>query len=98
MQVEFSSHKAPTCEIVQTCNADDIEDHKITIIGKDLDELEQGQTFALATYVQVAGAKMQPDFEPVIERKIHAWYNYMEGVMHTGQRNQDSCPCKQGRL
>ena len=31
---------------------------------------------------------MQPDFEPVIERKIHAWYNYMEGVMHTGQRNQ----------
>ncbi len=88
MQVEFSSHKAPTCEIVQTCNADNIEDHKITIIGKDLDELEQGQTFALATYVQVAGAKMQPDFEPVIERKIHAWYNYMEGVMHTGQRNQ----------
>ncbi|MEI3519853.1 MAG: acetyl-CoA decarbonylase/synthase complex subunit alpha/beta [Anaerosacchariphilus sp.] len=88
MQVEFSSHKAPTCELVQTCNADDIEDHKITIVGKDLDELEQGQTFALATYVQVAGAKMQPDFEPVIERKIHAWYNYMEGVMHTGQRNQ----------
>ena len=31
---------------------------------------------------------MQSDFEPVIERKIHAWYNYMEGVMHTGQRNQ----------
>ena len=88
MQVEFSSHKAPTCELVQTCNVDEIEDHKITIVGKDLDELEQGQTFALATYVQVAGAKMQPDFEPVIERKIHAWYNYMEGVMHTGQRNQ----------
>ena len=88
MQVEFSSHKAPTCELVQTCNADEIEDHKITIVGKELDELEQGQTFALATYVQVAGAKMQPDFEPVIERKIHAWYNYMEGVMHTGQRNQ----------
>ena len=88
MQVEFSSHNAPTCELVQTCNADEIEDHKITIVGKDLDELEQGQTFALATYVQVAGAKMQPDFEPVIERKIHAWYNYMEGVMHTGQRNQ----------
>ena len=88
MQVEFSSHKTPTCELVQTCNADEIEDHKITIVGKDLDELEQGQTFALATYVQVAGAKMQPDFEPVIERKIHAWYNYMEGVMHTGQRNQ----------
>ena len=33
------------------------------------------------------GKKMQPDFESVIERKIHAWFNYMEGVMHTGQRN-----------
>ena len=88
MQVEFSSHKAPTCELVETVSADEIEDHKVTIVGKDLDELEQGQTFALATYIKVAGAKMQSDFEPVIERKIHAWYNYMEGVMHTGQRNQ----------
>ncbi|HIT66284.1 MAG TPA: CO dehydrogenase/CO-methylating acetyl-CoA synthase complex subunit beta [Candidatus Merdisoma merdipullorum] len=88
MQVEFSSHKAPTCELVETVSADEIEDHKVTILGKDLDELEQGQTYALATYIKVAGAKMQSDFEPVIERKIHAWYNYMEGVMHTGQRNQ----------
>ena len=88
MQVEFSSHKAPTCELVETVSADEIEDHKITIVGKDLDELEQGQTYALATYIKVAGAKMQSDFEPVIERKIHALYNYMEGVMHTGQRNQ----------
>ena len=88
MQVEFSSHKAPTCELVETVSADEIEDHKLTIVGKDLDELEQGQTYALATYIKVAGAKMQSDFEPVIERKIHAWYNYMEGVMHTGQRNQ----------
>ena len=31
---------------------------------------------------------MQPDFESVIERHIHTWFNYMEGVMHTGQRNQ----------
>jgi len=30
---------------------------------------------------------MQVDFEPVIERKIHHWFNYVEGVMHTGQRN-----------
>jgi len=88
MQVEFSSHKAPTCELVQTAKAEDVEDHKITIIGGDLDTLEAGKTYALATYIQVAGEKMQSDFEPVIERKIHAWFNYMEGVMHTGQRNQ----------
>lgn len=88
MQVEFSSHKQPTCELVQTRADGEVEDHKITIVGGDLDELEAGGTYALATFVEVAGAKMQSDFESVIERKIHAWFNYMEGVMHTGQRNQ----------
>ncbi len=88
MQIEFSSHKQPTCEVVQTREDSEIEDHKITIVGNDLDQLDAGQTYALATFVEVAGAKMQSDFESVIERKIHAWFNYMEGVMHTGQRNQ----------
>jgi hypothetical protein len=41
----------------------------------------------LANIVKVYGEKMQPDFESVIERKIHTWVNYIEGVMHTGQRN-----------
>ena len=65
---------------------DEVEDHKIVIDGPDIDsgDLE----YALATCVYVAGKKMQADFESVIERKIHAWFNYMEGVMHTGQRNQ----------
>ena len=86
MKVEFWSSKNTTCELVTTRSMDEIEDHKITIDGPDIDS---GETeYALATYIEVAGAKMQKDFESVIERKIHAWFNYMEGVMHTGQRNQ----------
>ena len=30
---------------------------------------------------------MQPDFEPVFERKIHSFLNCVEGLMHTGQRD-----------
>ena len=86
MKCEFWSSKNPTCELVTMRDMAEVEDHKITIIGSDIDCGEQ--QFALATYVEVAGKKMQPDFESVIERKIHAWFNYMEGVMHTGQRNQ----------
>ncbi len=86
MKVEFYSGKNPTAELVIMRNMDEIEDHKINIIGNDIDCGEK--EFALATYVQVAGKKMQPDFESVIERKFHSWINYMEGVMHTGQRNQ----------
>ena len=88
MQVEFSSHKCPTAELVKSVGKDELENGKITVIGQDIDTLEPGKTYALATCVKVYGAKMQEDFEPVIERKFHTWLNYMEGVMHTGQRNQ----------
>ncbi len=84
MHTEFSSHANPTCELVCTTPADEVDDHKITVVGPDIDA---GGELALATIVKVAGEKMQADFESVIERKIHAWFNYMEGVMHTGQRN-----------
>ena len=85
MHNEFWSSKNPTAELVMMRSMDEVEDHKITIQGPDLaDEKE----LALVTFVEVAGKKMQEDFESVIERKFHAWFNYMEGVMHTGQRNQ----------
>ena len=84
MVKEFWSGKNATAELVMM--AENVEDHKITIIGEDLDG--ETKNLALATKIEVSGARMQADFESVIERKIHAWFNYMEGVMHTGQRNQ----------
>ena len=86
MQVEFWSAKNTTCELVTMRESGQIEDHKITLKGPDIDSGEV--EYPIATYIEVAGAKMQKDFESVIERKIHAWFNYLEGVMHTGQRNQ----------
>ena len=85
MHNEFWSAKNPTAELVVLRDMNQIEDHKITLIGPDLADAKE---LALVTYVEVAGKKMQADFESVIERKFHAWFNYMEGVMHTGQRNQ----------
>ena len=86
MKVEFYSGKNVTCELVRMADADAIEDHRIVVDGPEIDSGEV--EYPLATFVEVAGAKMQADFESVIERHIHAWFNYMEGVMHTGQRNQ----------
>ncbi len=85
MNTEFYSGKNPTAELVVMRELSEVEDHKITIIGP---EIGSAKDLALGTYVEVAGRKMQADFESVIERKFHAWFNYMEGVMHTGQRNQ----------
>ncbi|MGN0802088.1 MAG: acetyl-CoA decarbonylase/synthase complex subunit alpha/beta [Candidatus Faecivicinus sp.] len=86
MKVEFYSGKNVTCELVRMVDMDQVEDHRIVIEGPDIDSGDV--EYPLATYIEVAGAKMQADFESVIERHIHAWFNYMEGVMHTGQRNQ----------
>ena len=87
---EFTSDKNVTCELVT--NHDDknaVEDHKLTIDGPDIPEnASEIVEMPLATCIDVYGAKMQSDFESVIERKIHTWFNYIEGVMHTGQRNQ----------
>ena len=85
MHNECWSSKNATAELVMMKELNEIEDHKITIVGPDFDEAKE---LALVTFVEVAGKKMQVDFESVIERKFHAWFNYMEGVMHTGQRNQ----------
>ena len=86
--VEFDSDHNPTFELVSMKNADEVEDHKIVVDGPDIPEnAEELIRMPLATTIDVYGAKMQPDFESVIERKIHAWFNYIEGVMHTGQRN-----------
>ena len=87
--VEFDSDHNPTCELVTMVeDPAAVEDGAVTIDGPDVPEdAAELIRLPLATDVRVYGAKMQPDFESVIERKIHAWFNYVEGVMHTGQRN-----------
>jgi len=86
MHAEFSSASNPTCELVISRDLADIDDEEITLIGPDIDSASPAE-LPLAVFIEVAGVKMHTDFEPVIERKIHHWFNYIEGVMHTGQRN-----------
>lgn len=86
MHLEINGEKVPTCELLLCREAADITDHKIEVVGPELDG-EAPVFLPLATIVEVYGKKMQEDFEPVLERKIHGWLNCIEGVMHTGQRN-----------
>jgi len=86
MHAEFYSGSNPTCELVVMVDPSEITGDSINIIGPDIDGTAPVE-LPLGVYVEVAGEKMHTDFEPVIERKIHHWFNYVEGVMHTGQRN-----------
>ncbi len=87
MQVEVDGSRKDCFELVVTKDAAEIEDHKIEVVGPEMDEIPVGSKISLSYTVEVAGKNMQPDFEPVFERKIHQFLNCVEGLMHTGQRD-----------
>ncbi|CAO0824425.1 Carbon monoxide dehydrogenase/acetyl-CoA synthase subunit alpha [Desulfarculales bacterium] len=86
--VEMGGGKTQATELVEMADMDAIEDNKVTVVGKSLADLgEKGGRLPLGIFVQVAGRKMQPDFEPILERQIHHLVNYAQGIMHIGQRD-----------
>jgi len=88
MFIEFGGNRTPAFEWVRMREMDEIEDGKIIIIGKNWDErYEQGGKMPLGIVVDVAGRKMQKDFESVIERKLHSNINEAQGIWHMGQRD-----------
>ncbi len=86
-QVEFGGNLTPAFEFVTMVDMDEIEDGAIEIIGPDVDQAPQGSALPLAIWVEVAGRKMQTDFEAILERQIHHLINSAEGIWHMGQRD-----------
>jgi acetyl-CoA synthase len=86
--VEFGGNRTPGFEYVTTLDITEVEDGKIEVIGPEIDDLEEvGGGLPIGFWVEVAGRKMQPDFEPILERQIHHMINGAEGVWHMGQRD-----------
>ena len=90
LYVEFGGKASAAFEYLTTKTLDAIEDGKVELIGPDIDQLEKDKKFMpLAIIVEVAGRKMQKDFEPILERQIHRFINYAMGLMHIGQRDMN---------
>jgi len=86
--IEFGGQRTPAFELVQMKDLAEIDDEKIHIIGKEWQSrYEKGGQMPLGIIINVAGKKMQKDFEPVIERQIHTFINEAEGLWHIGQRD-----------
>jgi len=87
MQVELGGpHIAEKFEIVRVRPADQIEDGAIRITGPDVSAMEEGKSYPIGIVVEIAGAKVEPDLEGVVERRIHEYSNFIEGFMHLNQR------------
>jgi len=87
MYVEFGGAEVPNkFELVKVRQIDRIEDGKINIVGPDIMDMSQGSSLPLGILIEVAGEQVEEDLEGVIERRIHYYCNYIEGLMHLNQR------------
>jgi acetyl-CoA synthase len=87
MRMEFGGRRGRAFEHLMMRPADEVEDGRITMVGPDLDTVDEGAAMSLGILVDVAGRKMQKDFEPIIERQFHYFTNGAEGIQHNGQRD-----------
>ncbi|HUU19088.1 MAG TPA: acetyl-CoA decarbonylase/synthase complex subunit alpha/beta [Sedimentisphaerales bacterium] len=87
MHCEFGGQRTPAFEWLRMREISDVEDGNVEVQGPDVDSLEAGGKLPLGIIVEVAGRKMQPDFEPVLERHIHTFMNEAQGLWHMGQRD-----------
>ncbi|MFQ5456755.1 MAG: acetyl-CoA decarbonylase/synthase complex subunit alpha/beta, partial [Nitrospirota bacterium] len=86
--IEWGGNKTPAFQVLYMRELDEVEDGKTEIIGtKNTDVYTKGGTLPLGFVVEVAGRKMEKDFEPVIERKLHDFINEAQGVWEMGQRD-----------
>ncbi|MHB0977308.1 MAG: acetyl-CoA decarbonylase/synthase complex subunit alpha/beta [Candidatus Aquicultorales bacterium] len=85
--MESGGTKSTCFEYLKMRDMDQVEDGKVEVVGPDVDQLEEKAVIPMGIVVEVAGRKMQKDFEPILERQLHHLVNGAEGVMHIGQRD-----------
>jgi acetyl-CoA synthase len=87
MQCEFGGQRTPAFEWLYLRELDEVEDGRVELHGPDSDSVEPGGQLPLGIVIEVAGRKMQADFEPVLERQVHTFINEAQGIWHMGQRD-----------
>jgi len=87
MRLEFGGKNSRCFEYLRMEDFDKVEDHKITVVGAGFENVPMEGSMDMGIVVEVAGRKMQEDFEPVLERQIHHFTNSASGIQHIGQRD-----------
>ena len=87
MRVEFGGKYSRAIEFLRMLPMDEVVDGRIEVIGPGFEDVPMQGHMDLGIMVDVAGRKMQKDFEPVLERQIHYFINGASGIQHIGQRD-----------
>jgi acetyl-CoA decarbonylase/synthase complex subunit beta len=87
LYVEFGGPQVKSkFELVTLKSPEEVEDQKIEVIGPDIKDMQEGGSYPIGLMINVAGAKLEKDMEPVLERRMHLYANYIEGLYHMNQR------------
>ncbi len=89
MFAQFGGKYSAAFEYLRMRDLTDVEDGKVKVVGPEVDTLKEGASAPLGILIEVAGRKMQIDFEPILERQIHKFLNYAMGIFHMGQRDMN---------
>ena len=87
LYMECGGGRTTGVEVLISKEMDEVEDGLVIMEGPDISDIEEGQNLPIGILVEVAGREMQSDFEPILERQFHHLMNYVQGIMHIGQRN-----------
>jgi acetyl-CoA synthase len=89
MYAQFGGKYSPAFEYLRMRKLDEVTDGKIEVVGPEISEMKEGQSYPLGMVIDIAGRKMSTDFEPILERQIHRFLNYAMGIFHMGQRDMN---------
>jgi acetyl-CoA decarbonylase/synthase complex subunit beta len=87
MYVELGGQSKPGFELVLfEPDPEQIKDGEVSLIGPDLEDMQEGGNYAYAMIYRVYGEQIEKDLEAVIERRNHEYQSYIQGYMHLNQR------------
>jgi acetyl-CoA synthase len=87
LAIEFGGKYTCAFEYLVSRPMEKVEDGLVRVIGPEIDDVPEAARLPLAIFVEVAGRKLQSDFESILERHIHSFLSEPMGVMHLGQRD-----------
>jgi len=85
--IEFGGKYTRCYEYLASRPMEQVQDGLIRVVGPEIADVAEGARLPLAIFAEVAGRKMQPEFESILERHIHSFLSEPMGVMHLGQRD-----------
>ncbi len=91
MYAEFGGPKSKGAELFRVAGDNAVEDGKVTVAGPDIPELKEGDRLPFGIFIRAAGKKLEEDLEGVFERRMHYYFNYIQGFMHLNSRDTVWC-------